>query len=70
MSRDGCYWERLSGTSGDFDEIIANDFVSDPARLQVTIKPTDYAFHTEDCGNWIMQPPPAGGLPSTGSFGS
>lgn len=64
-SKYGCYWERLSGTSGDFDDIIANDFV-DSGRMQVTIKPTDYAFNTEDCGTWTMVPP----RPGTGSSGS
>ena len=39
-----CYWARLSGTSGDFKEILTNDNVS--GHGIVTIKPTDVAFET------------------------
>jgi hypothetical protein len=34
-----CYWERLKGFSGEFDDIIANDNISGPSRM--TIRPTD-----------------------------
>lgn len=53
----GCYWERLSGTSGEFDDIIANDFV-DSGRMRVTIKPTDHAFNSQGCGTWTLVPAP------------
>lgn len=43
-----CYWERLSGTSGDFDDIIANG--NGPST--VTIKSGDNAFHSERCAPW------------------
>jgi len=39
-----CYWARLSGTSGDFHEILANGNVN--GHGIVTIKPTDVAFET------------------------
>ncbi|MGO1950250.1 MAG: hypothetical protein ACTH1D_11500 [Mycobacteriaceae bacterium] len=51
-SSNYCYWERLSGTSGDFEELIANEFTEDPAI--VTIAPTDVAFSSTDCGTWEM----------------
>lgn len=35
---DSCYWERLSGFSGEFDDIIANDIVE--GRALVEIAPT------------------------------
>lgn len=44
----GCYWERLS-SSGD---IIDNSFVMDGLRVQVTIRSSDFSFHTEGCGSW------------------
>jgi hypothetical protein len=49
-SSSGCYWERLSGLSGDLDDIIANDFTT--ARSIVTIAPSDYAFSADRCGTW------------------
>jgi hypothetical protein len=42
---------RLSGTSGDFDDTIANG--EGPGRLIVTIKSSDKAFETDGCGDWI-----------------
>ena len=47
---DSCYWSRLSGTSGSFDELIANDLPSGPTV--VTILPSDAAFSSERCGTW------------------
>jgi hypothetical protein len=46
-----CYWARLSGTSGDFDDIIANG--DGPGTLTVTIKSSDKAFETDSCGVWV-----------------
>lgn len=57
-----CYWERLSGTSGDFDDIIANDFTSG-ARVYVQILATDVAFFSDDCGTW--RPASTSGTPGT-----
>jgi hypothetical protein len=48
----GCYWERLSGFSGSFDDIIANDFTTG-GTVYVQILPSDAGFYTEsDCGIW------------------
>lgn len=48
----GCYWKRSSGTSGDFDEILANGNESGPAV--VTIQPGDVAFTSKRCGTWTL----------------
>jgi hypothetical protein len=45
-----CYWARLSGTSGDFDEIIANGLTE--GQTVVTIRESDVAFETQSCGEW------------------
>jgi hypothetical protein len=34
-----CYWERLKGFSGDFEDILANENISGPSRM--TIRSTD-----------------------------
>ncbi len=54
----GCYWERLSGLGGTFDEIIANEFTGfDSFQLIVDIQETDFAFDTDgDCGFWYPTP--------------
>lgn len=46
----GCYWERLSSTSGDFDALIANDNADGP--VVVTIAESDAAFSANDCGTF------------------
>ena len=46
----GCYWERLSGFSGGFGDIIANE-ITDELSL-VEISSTDAGFSTQDCGTW------------------
>jgi len=46
----GCYWERLSGFSGQFGDIIANEFTDAPDI--VTISPTDAGFSSQGCGTW------------------
>lgn len=48
-----CYWERLSGFNGTFNEIIANDNPS--GQVIITISPTDKGFTTVRCGTWILQ---------------
>lgn len=46
----GCYWARLSGFSGDFDDIIANDLVGAGARGRVEISGSDTGIEfTGDC---------------------
>ena len=44
----GCFWTRLSGFSGGFDQIIANNFGANV----VTIAATDAGFDSSDCGTW------------------
>lgn len=45
-----CYYERLSGLSGSFGEIITNQLAS--GQAVVTIAPTDAAFKSQGCGTW------------------
>jgi len=47
-----CYWQRSSGTSGEFGEILANGNESGPAV--VTIQPSDVAFTSKRCGTWSL----------------
>ena len=49
-TNSGCYWERLSGFSGELDDIVANG-VTD-AIWVVEIASTDAGFSTERCGTW------------------
>ena len=51
----GCYWERLSGVGGTFDEIIANDNVD--GRAIVDISGEDVAFNSTRCGDWVIVQP-------------
>ncbi|MEU5725014.1 hypothetical protein ABZ783_24745 [Micromonospora sp. NPDC047738] len=44
----GCYWERQN-SSGN---IIDNYFTNGARRVQVTIRSSDYAFNSENCGEW------------------
>lgn len=48
-----CYWERLSGTSGTMDDVIANGVPTGPAII--TISPSDEAFLTEGCSEWTLR---------------
>ena len=51
---DGCYWERLSGFSGELSDIIANEF-TDVGQI-VDIKSADAGFRaTSSCGTWTNQ---------------
>lgn len=45
-----CYWTRLSGTSGEADDIIAGDFLRPGERVTVTISEDDAAFAHSGCG--------------------
>jgi hypothetical protein len=49
---DICYWERLSGFSGEFKDIIAND--TESGQATVTIAPSDVGFSTSGCGEWTL----------------
>lgn len=48
-----CYWARLSGTGGGLGDIIANDLPAGPTV--VTISPSDVAFETSGCADWVRQ---------------
>jgi len=52
-SRSGCYWERLSGFSGNLSDIIANDNVPG-SRGIVDIKASDNGFKSSRCGTWNL----------------
>lgn len=45
-----CYWERLSGFGGSFEEIITNDLTT--GRTLVSISGSDAGFDSDDCGTW------------------
>jgi hypothetical protein len=45
---EGCYWERQDKAGGTID----NDFLQSARRVEVTIRSSDYAFHSERCGTW------------------
>lgn len=50
---DSAYWARLSGASGDLDEILANGNFR--GSCTVTIKPTDVMFETSGALPWIRR---------------
>lgn len=51
---DGCYWERLSGFSGEFGDIITNEFTH--VGQIVEVKTTDAGFNSNSqCGMWTNQ---------------
>lgn len=49
----GCYWERLSGFSGELSDVIANDFGT--TTPVVTISSSDVGFTSDGCGAWTKQ---------------
>ncbi len=50
-SEGSCYWQRLSGFSGD--DTIENDFVASTGPVIVTVKQSDSGFSSQDCGPWV-----------------
>ena len=44
-----CYWARFDSAGAT----IANDFTQG-TRVQVTIKGSDFSFHSEGCGGWVL----------------
>ena len=50
---DSCYWERLSGVSGEFDDLIANDNAT--GQFFVSVKDTDYVLSTS-CALELVEP--------------
>jgi hypothetical protein len=53
----GCYWARLSGTSGHLDDVLSNDNAN--GHVVVDILPTDAAFQSARCGRFSVYSPPA-----------
>jgi hypothetical protein len=51
-----CYWRRLSGFSGDFDELLDIDNMT--ASGSVVIEPTDVGFESSACGTWTLTTAP------------
>ena len=49
-SSPGCYYARLGGFSGEFEDLLANGNPTGPAI--VTIEPTDAGFESQRCGTW------------------
>ncbi|QVQ54792.1 hypothetical protein J4H86_09500 [Spiractinospora alimapuensis] len=47
-----CYWARLSGTSGELEEIIANDNLEGPGV--VTIEESDVALELSGGCDWTL----------------
>ncbi|MCM2393918.1 hypothetical protein [Streptomyces albipurpureus] len=45
---ENCYWERTDANG----EAIDNYFTNAAKRVQVTIRPSDYTFNSESCGQW------------------
>lgn len=50
---DSCYWERLSGVSGEFDDILANDLPGGSAIVEISS--SDFAFNSSGCGDWTLR---------------
>ena len=46
----GCYYARLAGFNGGFENLIANEVTDAPSI--VTIEPTDAGFQSRRCGTW------------------
>ena len=63
----GCYWERLSGTTGSPSDRLANEFINfDSGQEIVDIASSDYAFQSDpECGTWSQTPvaAPSSGIP-------
>jgi hypothetical protein len=53
-SGDACYWERLSGFSGEFADTITNDYVTS-GQVIVAISSSDAGFFSDGCGTWSKQ---------------
>jgi len=71
MPSEGCYWARLSGLSGRFSEIIANDNTDGPAI--VVIAATDRGFQSSRCSTWTLDmspitPSPTSPLKGDGTY--
>jgi Protein of unknown function (DUF2510) len=52
----GCYWARLSGTSGQLADVLSNDNAT--GHVIVDILATDAAFQSSRCGRFSLYAPP------------
>ena len=50
----GCSWSRLSDTDGELSSVIAISVIQ-KGQTYVTIKPTDVAFETNGCTDFVLQ---------------
>ena len=50
---DSCYWARLSGFSGDFEEIIANDNLNAGARGRLELSGSDAGVEFSGGCEWV-----------------
>ena len=46
-----CYWQRLKGFNGEYDDVIASSDLVEEKRT-VTIEPADVGFMSLGCGEW------------------
>lgn len=53
-STDGCYWARLSGFSGDFEELTANGNLDAGARGRVTVSDGDAGIEFSGGCEWAL----------------
>ena len=51
-SSDDCYWTRLSGFGGEFEDVIDADYSSSGNQI-VQILDTDVGFNSQGCGTWV-----------------
>jgi hypothetical protein len=65
-SSETCYWERLAGFSGEFEDLITNG-LSDEIFI-VEVKPSDAGFSSNRCGGWTSDLSPRTSSP-TADFG-
>lgn len=47
-----CYWARLSGFSGEFDDIIANDLEAGSGQVIMSVHPGDAGVEISRCGTF------------------
>jgi hypothetical protein len=53
-----CFWRRLAGFSGDFDQLIEIENMTGPGN--VVVEASDVGFESSQCGTWTPVRPGAG----------
>lgn len=48
-----CYWERLAGLSGTYEDLLDNGGYRKGQQL-VEVLASDFAFTSQGCGQWVM----------------